>query len=90
MHVGSAHSAPVERAIATWARRHVRIEGLLTERPTLAIPRLGHNGYTDLFRKQQVLGSNPSVGSTPLLRAREEHLSGVSTAFVADEDLLTD
>jgi hypothetical protein len=89
MHVGSAHSAPVERAIATWARRHVRIEDLLTERPTLAIPRLGHNGYTDLFRKQQVLGSNPSRLHSPF-RARAEHLSGVSTAFVADEDLLTD
>jgi hypothetical protein len=41
------------------------IEDLLTERPTLAIPRLGHNAQADLLRKQQVLGSNPSVGSTP-------------------------
>jgi hypothetical protein len=47
------------------------IEDLLTERPTLAIPRLGHNAQADLLRKQQVLGSNPSVGSTPLFRARE-------------------
>jgi hypothetical protein len=41
------------------------IEDLLTERPTLAIPRLCHNAQADLLRKQQVLGSNPSVGSIP-------------------------
>ena len=43
-----------------------RNEDLLTERPTLAIPRLCHNASTDLLRKQQVLGSNPSVGSSDL------------------------
>jgi hypothetical protein len=26
---------------------------------------LCHNAHADLVRKQQVLGSNPSVGSTP-------------------------
>jgi hypothetical protein len=41
------------------------------------------------FRKQQVLGSNPSVGSTSPFRAREEQLSGVSAVFAADEALLT-
>jgi hypothetical protein len=45
------------------ARYAGRIEDLLTERPTLAIPRLRHNAQADLLRKQQVLGSNPSVGS---------------------------
>jgi hypothetical protein len=39
-------------------------EDLLTERSTLGIPRSCHNAYADLLRKQQVLGSNPSVGST--------------------------
>jgi hypothetical protein len=49
------------------AGAQARIEDLLTERPTLAIPRLGHNAQADLVRKQQVLGSNPSVGSNLLL-----------------------
>ena len=44
---------------------HARNEDLLTERPTLGIPRSCHNAQADLLRKQQVLGSNPSVGSTP-------------------------
>jgi hypothetical protein len=38
-----------------------------------------------LFRKQQVLGSNPSVGSTPPFRAHEEQLSGVRRVFAAAE-----
>jgi hypothetical protein len=29
---------------------------------TLALPRLGRNASADRMRKQQVLGSNPSVG----------------------------
>jgi hypothetical protein len=65
-------------------------EDLLTERPTLAIPRLCHNAQADLVRKQQVLGSNPSVGSTPFVRAQEEQLSGVSSVLPAGEALLTD
>ena len=54
--------------LGDWTSRtphHARIEDLLTERLTLAIPRLCHNAQADLLRKQQVLGSNPSVGSTP-------------------------
>ena len=58
-----------------------RIEDLLTERSTLAIPRLCHNAKADLLRKQQVLGSNPSVGSTPPVRAQEVQLSGGSTVL---------
>ena len=46
-------------------RIRARNENLLTERPTLAIPRLCHNAQADLLRKQQVLDSNPSVGSSP-------------------------
>ena len=52
-----------------------------------------------LFRKQQVLGSNPSVGSTPPFRAQEALLSRLpgpsggpiclATTLVAREDLLT-
>ena len=50
-------------------------EDLLTERRTLAVPRLCHNAQADPLRKQQVLGSNPSVGSTPPFRAPEDLLS---------------
>jgi hypothetical protein len=60
----------------------LRNEDLLTERSTLAIPRLCHNAQADLLRKQQVLGSNPSVGSTPLLRAQEDLLTADRTVFV--------
>ena len=51
-----------------------------------------------LFRKQQVLGSNPSVGSTPPFRAREACYLVDSTVFeptrrregpLICEDLLT-
>jgi hypothetical protein len=62
-----------------------QIEDLLTERPTLAFPRLCHNAQAELLRKQQVLGSNPSVGSTPPFRAQQEQLSGVSTAVATSE-----
>ena len=52
-------------------------EDLLTTRPTLATPRLCHNAKAELLRKQQVLGSNPSVGSTPPFRAQEALLCGL-------------
>jgi hypothetical protein len=61
--------------------RIVPIEDLLTKQPTLAIPRLCHNAQADLLRKQQVLGSNPSVGSTPLFPDQEDLLSGFSTVL---------
>jgi hypothetical protein len=67
-----------------------RMEDLLTGRPTLAVSCLCHNAQTYPGRKQQVLGSNPIVGSTPLFRAQEEQLSGVSTVLPTDEALLTD
>ena|SRR5439155_9718123 len=41
---------------------------LLTERPTLGNSRSCHDAWADLLRKQQVLGSNPSVGSNFLAR----------------------
>ena len=44
-------------------------------------PRRHSSAVEQLFRKQQVLGSNPSVGSTPIVRAREEQLSGVGRIF---------
>jgi hypothetical protein len=97
-----ARPTPVGRAmdhrvyLGDWTSRtphYARIEDLLTERPTLAIPRLCHNAKADLLRNQQVLGSKPSVGSTPPFRAQQEQLSGDSTVFCrlpAHEDLLTE
>jgi hypothetical protein len=79
--------------------QHARIDDLLTERSTLAIPRLGHNAQADLLRKQQVLGSNPSVGSTPSFRDQEDPLSKrwhglrfrrrLGAELLTGEDLLT-
>jgi hypothetical protein len=37
------------------------------------------------IRKQQVLGSNPSVGSTPLFPVQTDLLSVVSTALAVAE-----
>jgi hypothetical protein len=59
-----------------------RIEDLLTERPTVVIPRLCHKAQAKLLRKQQVLGSNPRVGSTPLFRAQEDLQLPSSTVLV--------
>src|SRR5947207_14933893 len=42
-----------------------------------------------LFRKQQVLGSNPSVGSTPPLVLRKSSRLELARSFPANEDLLT-
>jgi hypothetical protein len=46
-----------------------------------------------LFRKQQVLGSSPSVGSTPFLRAQEDLLTeAIGRSWIpaaGGEDLLT-
>jgi hypothetical protein len=44
---------------------HEANEDLLTERPTLGVPRLCHNAEADLLRKQQVRSSNLRVGSNP-------------------------
>jgi hypothetical protein len=67
-------------------------EDLLTERPTLAIPRLGHNAQADLLRKQQVLGSNPSVGSSSPSRSESPGQTAnlVAGACHNAEGLLTD
>jgi hypothetical protein len=51
------------------ARLEADSEDLLTERSTLAFPRLGHSAWAKLVRKQQVLGSNPSVGSSVTFEA---------------------
>jgi len=70
---------------------HARNEDLLTERPTLAIPRSCHNAQADLVRKQQVLGSNPSVGSSPPSGSESPSQAADLVASVCHnaEDLLT-
>jgi hypothetical protein len=49
--------------------------------PILPVPGRHSSVVEQLFRKQQVLGSNPSVGSSSLFRAQEEQLSRVSTVL---------
>ena len=67
-------------------------EDLLTERPTLGVPRLCHNAQTDLLRKQQVRSSNLRVGSSLPFRSKTPSEAANLVAGVCHnaEDLLTD
>src|SRR6266542_686842 len=79
---------------ANTSEAEARIVAMLTERPTLAVSRLCHNAQADLVRKQQVLGSNPSVGSSPSPGTRQrsrrgprvEHFRGRDSPGVATDD----
>jgi hypothetical protein len=69
-----------------------RIEDLLTERRTLAIPRLCHNAWADLLRKQQVRSSNLRVGSSPASHSEPPGYAAnlVARACHNAQDLLTE
>jgi hypothetical protein len=72
----SANDLSVKPACRARARRDAAFSAA-----PIIVRRRHSSAVEQLFRKQQVLGSNPSVGSTPVVRIQEEQLSGVSTVL---------